>query len=122
MNFEHLQDVFSIFDNTEMDIIELGEYDDYEGTYADDKVIGTVMGDLQPYSSELAQKDYGLSVACQYAFYCPKNDNIKEGIHLTGGGKTYQVVHSLPWDMGLAVLLKEVDLSDRCEQDSQGTP
>lgn len=115
VNFKNLQGVFSIFNNSMMDIIELGEYDDYEGTYAGSKIIDTVTGDLQPYSSELAQKEYGLSVECQYAFYCPQNGNIKEGTYLASDGKTYQVVHSMPWDMGLEVLLKEVDVGDRCK-------
>ena len=120
MMLDKLQSAFDIFHNTTMSIVELGDYDDYENTYADNKIIGTVTGDLQPYSGGLAEKEYGLTVECQYAFYCHTNDRIKEGVYFQNGDKFYEVVYAAQWGMGLAVLLKGVDLSGRCEQDSQG--
>lgn len=120
MTLDNLQNVYDIFNNCNMSIIELGDYDDYENTYGDCKTIGTIDGDLQPYSGGLAEKEYGLKVECQYAFYCHTDERIKEGVYLKGNDKYYQVVYTPSWDMGLSVLLKEVDLSDRCEQGSQG--
>lgn len=120
MMLDKIQSAFDIFHNTTMKIVELGNYDDYENTYADNKIIGTVTGDLQSYSGGLAEKEYGLTVECQYAFYCHTDDKIKEGAYLQNGDKFYEVVYAAPWSMGFAVLLKGVDLSDRCEQDSQG--
>ncbi len=115
VTLDKFQSVFDIFNNTKMDIIELGDYDDYENVYYGNKVIGTINGDLQPYSGEMAQREYGLSIECQYAFYCHNDDRIKEGVYFTEGGKTYQVAYSALWDMGCAALLREVDLSGRCE-------
>lgn len=120
VTLDSLQSVFDIFHNTTMDIIILGDYDDYENTYGSNKIIGTVTGDLQPYSGGLAEKEYGLTIECQYAFYCHTDSRIKEGVYLESGNDFYRVVYVAPWNMGLAVLLKGVDLSDRCKQDSQG--
>lgn len=119
MTLDSLQSAFDIFHNTTMNIVELGDYDDYENTYGSNKVIGAVTGDLQAYSGGLAEKEYGLTVECQYAFYCHTDSRIKEGVYLQNGSTFYEVVYVAPWSMGLAVLLKGVDLGDRCEQDSQ---
>ena len=112
MTFDKYESVFDIFNNCTMEIAELGDYDDYENKYS--------VTDLQPYSGELAQKEYGLDVECQYAFYCHKNDGIQIGAYLMDGNKAYEVVYAAPWDMGCAAFLKEVDLSGRREQDSEG--
>lgn len=120
MTLDSLQSAFDIFHNTTMSIVEPGDYDDYENTYADNKIIGTITGDLQSYSGGLAEKEYGLTVECQYAFYCHTDSRVKEGVYFQNGDKVYEVVYTAPWNMGLAVLLKGVDLGDRCKQDSQG--
>ena len=64
--------IFSVFDNTTAKIAVKGNYDDYENTY-DIIEKSTVTGDLQPYSGDMASKDYGLQIDCQYVFYCPRN-------------------------------------------------
>lgn len=110
-----------IFNNTTAVIAELGDYDDYENTYTINK-LGSVDGDMQPYSGGLAEKDYGLHVECQYQFYCAQNDEIKAGRYLITGDKCYEIVYTAPWDLGIAVLLKEADLHGGCKQDSQGNP
>lgn len=119
MTFDKYESVFDIFNNCTMEIAELGDYDDYENKYSV-TVTGKTDGDLQPYSSELARKEYGLDIECQYAFYCHKNDDIHLGVYLLHGELAYEVVNTAKWDMGCAVLLKEVDLSGRREQDSEG--
>ncbi len=119
MTFDKYEGAFDIFDNCTMDIAVLDDYDDYENTYII-TVKDSVSGDLQPYSGELAKKEYGFDIECQYAFYCHKNDDIQTGAYLTEGGKAYEIVYAARWDMGCAAFLKEVDLSGRREQDSQG--
>lgn len=114
MKLDNLQSTFDIFDNCTMEIIELGDYDDYENTYESSKTIGKITGDLQPYSGGFAEKEYGLKVECQHVFYCNKDDRITEGVYLKNGVKYYQVVYAPSWDIGLAALLKGVDLGDRC--------
>lgn len=119
MTFDKYESAFDIFNNCTMEIAELGDYDDYENKYSV-TVTGKTDGDLQPYSGELAQKEYGLDVECQYAFYCHKNDSIQIGAYLTDRNKAYEIVYAASWDMGCAAFLKEVDLSGRREQDSEG--
>lgn len=106
--------IFDVFNNTMAKIIELGDYDDYENTYSI-KEIGTIEGDLQPYSGGLAEKDYGLVVECQYRFFCAANEDITEGRYLIVGEKAYEITYAAVWDMGLTVLLKGVELNGRRE-------
>lgn len=119
MNFSDMQTVFYIFNNTKAVIVELGDYDDYENTYTVNE-IGTIEGDLQPYSGGKAEEDYGIRVECQYQFYCGNEANIKVGAYLVIGTQKYEVVHVGSWDLGMAVLLKEVELYGGREQGNEG--
>lgn len=119
MNFSNMQKVFDIFNNTQAVIVELGDYDDYENTYTI-KELGSVEGDLQPYSGGLAEKEYGLSIDCQYQFYCSNNSNIKIGAYVVVGTQKYEIVYVATWDLGMAVLLKEVELYGGRKQNSEG--
>ncbi len=104
-----LDNVFDRFNNTVMEIVELTDYNDYENTY--NKVtLGTVNGDLQPYSGELLMRDYGRNKECQKRFFCGQNSNIQEGVYLKAEGVYYMVVYVAKWDMGLTVMLKEVNI------------
>lgn len=109
MNLSNLQKIFDIFNNTRAVIVELGDYGDYENTYTL-KELGTVEGDLQSFSGNLAEQEYGLSVECQYQFYCSNNKNIKAGAYLVIGAQKFEVVYTASWDLGMVALLKEVEL------------
>lgn len=111
MMSDDLEKYFSVFDNTTAQIAELKDYDDYHNTY-DINVIGTVNGDIQPYSGELAHKEYGLKIECQYKLFCPKNDEIQAGRYIIAD-KSYEIMYVAKWDLGMAVLLKGVTLDDR---------
>lgn len=104
--------IFSVFDNTTAKITVKGNYDDYENTY-DIIEKSTVTGDLQPYSGDMASKDYGLQIDCQYVFYCPRNSDIMVGAYLITDTKTYEVTYVADWNMGLQVMLKGVKLNGR---------
>ena len=118
---EEYADMFDIFNNTTAQIVEKTDYDDYKGTFTF-LTKGSVTGDLQPYSSEFAQKDYGMVVDCQYVFYCRGTtlDEILEpeskteigmkpesGMYLIIDGKEYEVRYVIKQSMGAAMLLKE---------------
>lgn len=105
-----LDNVFDRFNNTVMEIVELADYDDYENRYNNVITIGTVNGDLQPYSGELLMRDYGLNKECQKRFFCGQNSDIHEGVYLKANDVYYMVVYVAKWDMGLTVMLKEVQL------------
>lgn len=104
--------IFSVFDNATAKIAVKGNYDDYENTY-DIIEKSTVTGDLQPYSGDMASKDYGLQIDCQYVFYCPRNSDIMVGAYLITDTKTYEVTYVADWNMGLQVMLKGVKLNGR---------
>lgn len=104
--------IFSVFDNTTAKIAVKENYDDYENTY-DIIEKSTVTGDLQPYSGDMASKDYGLQIDCQYVFYCPRNSDIMVGAYLITDTKTYEVTYVADWNMGLQVMLKGVKLNGR---------
>lgn len=108
MNFKDYADKFEIFHTVTAEIAVKGNYDDYEGTFAEIQK-GSVKGDLQPYSAELAKNEYGLNVICEYAFYYSGNyyDNpdIMPGTFLYINGKRYTVKCVTELDMGSMALL-----------------
>lgn len=119
--FEKYADKFDIFHNTTARIVVMEDYDDYEGTFTKAEK-GIITGDLQPYSAEFAQKDYGKAVDCQYVFYCrgcmlaaiDKLDTAAEldgdmtaGVYLCIDGKDYEVKYVINNSMGMTALLKE---------------
>lgn len=113
--------MFDIFDNTTAQIVERTDYDDLTNTF--NRVVkGSITGDLQPYSSEFAQKEYGKEIDCQCIFYCRgvKLSEILEldsgmeigmkpeaGLYFVIDGKEYEVRYVTERRMRTAVLLKE---------------
>lgn len=109
ISFDEYSDKFAIFDNTDMEIIRLMDYDDYANTY-NAEVIGIVRGDLQDYSGMLAEKEYGLDIECQKVFYCHNAEDIDIGMYLSSGKQTYKVMNVSKWDFGSVIMLKEADI------------
>lgn len=97
--------MFERFNNSVAEIIKLGDYDDYEGTYTKN-TLGLIEGDLQPYSGILAEQDYGLKVECEYQFFCAANENVTDGNYLVIGSKAYKIIYTSDFGKGLEVLLK----------------
>lgn len=107
-----LDDVFSRFHNSEAEILRITGYDDYENT-STITVVRTVKGDLQPYSGELLQRDYGLNRECQKRFFCKADNDIKCGVYLRINGVVYIAEYIADWSMGLVVMLREVRLDTK---------
>lgn len=105
--FQVKSKLFNIFNNTAAEIVKKGDYDDYENAY-NSVVVGTVQGDLQPYSGELLEKAFGFYKECQKRFFCEQNENIREGVYLKIDDVYYLVVYKTEWDLGMEVMLKEV--------------
>lgn len=105
--FRVMWDDFDIFNNTTAQIAHVTDYDDYEGTFTLEE-IGTVTGDLQPYSSALLERDYGLKKECQKRFFCCKNESIAEGVRFIINNQHYEAVSVIEWDGRMCVMLKEV--------------
>lgn len=139
MIWDKYKGVFNIFNNITVTIVRKGNFDDYENKY-DLEEIGTVTGDIQPYSGDLSEHDYGLRIECQKKLYCAstfisdaryglKLDNgavlelemplvgggIQEALYAVADKQSFKIVYVAEYAMGLAVLLKEVDLNGGCE-------
>ncbi len=118
VNWSEYNKTFDIFRDTDAQILEKRDYDDYEGTYNTVSVC-EVTGDLQDYSGALAEKDFGLAIECQKKFYCPENDNIHSGQYFAVGTQKYRIEYVKRGKLGLTLLLKEADFDDRCEQGNE---
>lgn len=105
--WDNFNEAFDIFDNTTAQIARVSNYDDYEGTFTLEE-LGEVTGDLQPYSSALLERDYGLKKECQKRFFCRKNESIAEGVRFIVGNQNYEAVSVIEWDGRMCVMLKEV--------------
>lgn len=116
---------FERFNNTTAVIAQMSDYDDYENKYMV-KTLGSIQGDLQPYVVRtdggfgLSQKAYGLQTEYSNKFFCNENADIQVGRYLIINGKSYRIEYIAPRRLRCEVILKEVDLSGRCEQDSKG--
>lgn len=62
--------------------------------------------DLQPYNGGLAEKQYGLTVKCQYRMFCDTCEHITEGNYVEYGGKLYRIVYAAKWKYGDVAILK----------------
>ena len=112
MNWDNYKSAFDIFHDTQAQIIGKDNYNSLWNTY-DTIEHGTVNGDLQFYSAELAEKDFGLSVECQKKFYCSHNDIAKVGRYLVIDTQKYRIEYVAESKFGLTLLLKEVDFDDK---------
>lgn len=114
MNWDKYKSAFDRFHDTTAKIVEKGNYNSLWNTY-ELVECGSITGDLQDYSGDLAQKDYGLAVECQKKFYCSNDDNVRAGRYLIIEGKSYRIEHIADGKLGLALLLKEGDFDGECE-------
>lgn len=64
------------------------------------EVIRSIPADVQPYSRELAFRDYGFNEEVSYRFFCdpdPWND-LTVGGYVEYEDKPYQIKKIVPWD------------------------
>lgn len=116
---------FERFNNATAIIAKVSDYDDYENKYTVEE-IGSIQGDLQPYAVRtdggfgLSQKAYGLQTEYSNKFFCNENADIQVGRYLIINGKHYRIEYIAPRRFRHEVILKEADLSGRCEQNNEG--
>ena len=68
--------------------------------------IGSLKCNIQPYSKELAQKEYGLVVDAVLRLYAVPDDRLKLGVLVMWKGNTYKV-SAMPEPRSMAVALLE---------------
>lgn len=62
--------------------------------------------DLQPYNGGLAEKQYGLTVECQYRMFSDTCEHITEGNFIEFAGELYKIVYKEKWTYGDMAILK----------------
>ncbi len=80
-----------------------------ENTYSkkgERTLVGTLVCDLQPYTSDTESKIYGLDHDRRYKVFCDTNDFLKVGRHVFFGGEWYMVVSIERWRMGMTALIR----------------
>lgn len=85
----------------EVDIFQYEEYKDEHKILRERyrKVKTEFMVDIQPYSSEKANRDYGYSIQCTRRMFCDIIPEIKENILIRFNNEFYSIV-KIPWDDG----------------------
>lgn len=95
---------FERFYDTEIMVYEAGE-NSYTHT-CEKTLIGTLICDIQPYSSDTESKIYGLSTQRNYKLFCDKNTLIKNGRYVSFGGMWYMIVSTEEWSFGMTAVIR----------------
>lgn len=113
---------FEPFYTDTVEVLKITETGVYNKTRTETS-LGQVPVDLQPYSGELMEKEYGLKKDCQLRLFCINgggiSDMLTEGNYIrvtdsnTGlKGKLYRIEYAPEWRMGGEAVLKEVESLD----------
>lgn len=98
---------FDIFDNAAAELLSMEEHGAYSKT-REYTSLGIIGGDIQPYSSTLAEQEYGLQVKCTRRMFCNNVPAaLKEGLFVKYKEKLYRITAVLDWEFGPEVLLDE---------------
>lgn len=95
---------FERFYDTEIAVYESGE-NSYTQT-GEKTLIGNLICDIQPCSSDTESKIYGLSSQISYKIFCDKSDLIKNGRYISFGGKWYMIVSTEEWNFGMTAVIR----------------
>lgn len=111
VDFSRFKAAFNIFASKSVILCSKDDYDDYANTYTVNE-IGTLRGDMQSYSAELSEKEYGLRVDCEKRFFVHSElPEFEEGaqLYIIDGVRSFRVMHIAGYDMGAVMLLKEAE-------------
>lgn len=69
------------------------------------KLIATISGDLQPYSSEKLKSSYGLIEQVTNVFYCDPVEGLEDNVIFKINGKSFEVKNIIEWGSHYEVTL-----------------
>lgn len=96
---------FDIFNTADAELISVKEHGVYSKT-KEYTPLGTVKADIQPYSSSLAEQEYGLRAECTRRMFCGDSpEPLKVGLLVKYQGGMYRITAVLDWEFGWEVLL-----------------
>lgn len=64
----------------------------------EETVIKTIPCDIQPYTKELAYRDYGFTVDCTKRMFCDADSVLQTGTTVLNDGEPYVIVKLVDWD------------------------
>lgn len=74
------------------------------------KSLEDISCDVQPYSAEKLEKDYGYKVECTKRIFCDIYDEIQESNIIVYRNKTYKVQKIIEWDNYLELMILEFEV------------
>lgn len=95
------------FANGELTVYRKGITNSY--TLESEKIdICTVKADIQPYSSDLARKEYGIEIGACYKVYCDNDTRLEIGLYcnVNGGSDEYVIKHTEHWEKGTMLVIE----------------
>lgn len=90
-----------MFYNNSLEIVGVGQGTvDSLGIYqpGEETILKTIPSDIQPYSKELAFRDYNFTENVVYRFFCDIDNDIKTGTIVKYNDDRYKIVKIIPWD------------------------
>lgn len=98
-------------------LIDVYQYGKHKNEYNEtvkgySKVLENIECDVQPYSAEKLEKQYGYKVECTKRIFCDIYDEIQESNIVVYRNKTYKIQKIIEWDdyLEIAILEYEVKL------------
>lgn len=101
--------MFNPFYNKLINIYAFKEYEDERGITREGlvKIRDSIKADIQPYSTEKTERDYGYKVECTKRMFSDQVEELTEDCLIEYNSKFYKIT-SIPWNENhLEILLKE---------------
>lgn len=98
---------FARFYKTPVEIYRLSSGSDYSSS-AERELVCSVLADIQPFSGELSDMEYGLDAKRRFKMYCADCEGISEGGYVKVDGVFYQITYAERWEMGIAAVIERV--------------
>jgi hypothetical protein len=108
-----------MFYNKLLYVFNMGEgYEDedhihHDGTW---KYTKNIVGDVQPYSAELAKREYGFEVQTTKRVFYDQDDDIKEGTVIVYKNTVYEVKKIAEWDDYIDIMIDDTVMPEEVSQ------
>lgn len=98
-----------MFYTKEVKLYELQAFENEWGIVEEEKYtfINTIMVDVQPYSQEKLNRDYGYDLQVTKRMFCNIFDDITESTLVTYRDKPFHIVKIVEWDNYLDIALND---------------
>lgn len=74
---------------------------------AETKLVCSVSADIQPFSGNVTEEEYGLRIERALKMYCKGCADIKEGDYVSVDGEMYRIKSVKNWNMGIEALIEK---------------